>query len=71
MNINNRVIAFIYRFSAFVLGVTALVYDFGIFDGEFRKVNFLYFTILSNLFCMLLFFVLIIRTIIDIRRKGI
>ena len=71
MNINNRVIAFIYRFSAFVLGVTALVYDFGIFDGEFRKVNFLYFTILSNLLCMVLFFVLIIRTIIDIRRKGI
>lgn len=71
MNINNRVIACVYRIFAFVLGVTALVYDFGIFNGEFRKVNLLYFTILSNLLCMILFFVLIVKTLCDIKREGI
>lgn len=71
MNVNNRVVALVYRFSALVLGVWALVYDFGVFDGEFRKVNLLYFTILSNLLCMVLFLVLVVRTLIDIRRDGV
>lgn len=67
MNINNRIYALIYRIIAFCLGFFSLIYDFGILNGEFKTANLLYFTILSNLFCVVLFLALIIVTCRDIR----
>lgn len=71
MNINNRCVALVYRVCAFLLGMSTLVYDFGIFSGEFKGINLFYFTILSNLGCMCLFLALIIKTIFEIKSYGI
>lgn len=71
MSVNNRLISLTYRLCAFLLGMGALIYDFGILNGEFKVVNFLYFTIISNLFCMGLFLALIVATIKDIKKDGI
>lgn len=71
MNINNRLIALIYRVGAFCLGFFALVGDFGIWNGEFKTINLFYFTIISNLFCIGLFLALSIITIRDIFKEGI
>lgn len=71
MNVNNRVVALIYRIIAFCLGFFALVYDFGILNGQFKVVNFFYFTIISNIFCVGLFLALVIVTIKDIIKYGI
>lgn len=71
MYVDNRVIALIYRVFSFLLGSIAIVYDFGIFDGQFKSANFLYFTIISNLFCIIFFGILIIKTLIDIKNFGI
>ena len=48
-----------------------MTYDFGIWNGNFKIGNLFYFTIISNLFCLGLFFVLIIVTIRDIIKYGI
>lgn len=71
MCVKNRLIALAYRVSALILGFVAIVYDFGIFNGEFKTVNLLYFTIISNLFCLGLFLALSILTIKDILKYGI
>lgn len=71
MSVNNRIISLMYRLGAFGLGMGALIYDFGILNGTFKVVNLLYFTIISNLFCMGLFLALIISTIRDIINDGI
>ncbi len=71
MNINNRLIALIYRLAAFCLGFFSIMYDFGIFSGKIKAINFLYFTILSNICCVGLFLSLIIVTIKDILKQGI
>lgn len=71
MCIRNRIIALIYRVIAFCLGAITLVYDFGLFNGIFKISNLLYFTIISNLFCVGLFLALIIRTADDIKNDGI
>lgn len=71
MNVNNRVVALMYRIVAFFIGFFALIYDFGILNGEFKTVNLLYFTIISNLFCVGLFLALIIVTVKDIFKEGI
>ncbi len=71
MNINNRLIALVYRIAAFILGFFAVTYDFGILNGEFKTINLFYFTIISNLFCIGLFLALIIVTVRDIFKDGI
>lgn len=71
MNINNRIVSIIYRLIAFFLGLVCIVYDLGILQGEFRTYNLFYFTLISNIFCIGLFFALIIKTILDIKHKGI
>ena len=71
MCIRNRLIAFFYRVCALILGFIAIVYDFGIFNGEFKVINFFYFTIISNLFCVGLFLALSILTIKDILKNGL
>ena len=60
MSIKNRVIAFLYRLGASCISIGALIYDFGFFNGEIKIVNFLYFTIISNMFCCGLFITLTI-----------
>ena len=71
MCIKNRFIALVYRVIFFLIGIITLIYDFGFFNGIFKKINLLYFTILSNLFCSLAFLGLIIKTILDIQKYGI
>lgn len=71
MYINNRIFALTYRLFSFLLGTFAIIYDFGIFNGEFKSVNFLYFTIISNLFCVGFFGLLCIKTFVDIKKEGI
>ena len=71
MSIKNRLIAFLYRLGASCISIGALIYDFGFFKGEFKRINFLYFTIISNMFCCGLFITLTIKTLIDIKREGI
>ena len=71
MSIKNRVIAFLYRLGASCISIGALIYDFGFLKGEFKRINFLYFTIISNMFCCGLFITLTIKTLIDIKREGI
>lgn len=71
MYIKNRLIALIYRLTAFIIGSIAMLYDFGLFNGQFKRANLLYFTIISNLFCIVFFGVLTIKTFYDIRRKGL
>ena len=68
MSIKNRLIAFLYRLGASCISIGALIYDFGFFKGEFKRINFLYFTIISNMFCCGLFITLTIKTLIDIKR---
>lgn len=70
MCIKNRLASAIYRVCAFCLGFFAIIYDFGIFNGEFKVINLFYFTIISNLFCVGLFLALSICTIRDILKKG-
>lgn len=70
MCIKNRLVSAIYRVCAFCLGFFAIIYDFGIFDGKFKAINLVYFTIISNLFCVGLFLALSICTIKDIFKKG-
>jgi len=71
MYINNRVLALVYRLIAFILGSLAISFDFGLFDGEFKSGNFLYFTIISNIVCAIFFGILLIKTIYDIRNSGV
>ena len=71
MNINNRFFSMLYRIIAIILGLYAIIYDFGIMQGELRIYNLFYFTIISNIFCIGLFTALFIKTFIDIKNKGI
>lgn len=66
MCLNNRYVALCYRVISFVLGAITIVYDFGIFRGMFVRANLLYFTIISNLICIILFLLLSIKTLKDI-----
>ena len=71
MCVKNRVFALTYRFIFFCLGIVTLIWDLGFFDGNFKKGNLLYFTILSNILCAGVFFFLIIKNVIDINTKGV
>lgn len=71
MCVRNRIIAVFYRVCALILGLLAIICDFGIFNGEFKVINFFYFTIISNLFCLGLFSALSILTVRDILKKGV
>lgn len=71
MCVKNRLIALFYRICALGLGLYAVIYDFGIFDGNFKAINLFYFTIISNLFCLGLFVALVVRTVNDILKDGI
>ncbi|MBR3132650.1 MAG: Pr6Pr family membrane protein [Clostridia bacterium] len=71
MNINNRIISLSYRMFALLLGLYGITYDLGIMQGKLKIYNLFYFTIISNIFCFGLFAVLIAKTIMDIRNKGI
>ena len=71
MCIKNRGVALVYRLLAFIVGSIALIYDFGLFNGEFKRANLLYFTIISNLFCIVFFGCLVVKTVADIRNDGL
>ena len=71
MCIKNRGVALVYRLLAFIVGSIALIYDFGLFNGEFKRSNLLYFTIISNLFCIVFFGCLVVKTVADIRNDGL
>ena len=70
MCLENRLFAFGYRLIVFCIGAITLVYDFGIFKGTLKSINILYFTIISNLICTILFLFLSIKTWIDYKKKG-
>ncbi len=44
---------------------------FGLFNGEFKRANLLYFTIISNLFLYCIFGCLVVKTVADIRKDGL
>lgn len=71
MSVKNRIVALLYRVSACILGLFAIVYDFGVLNGKFKAINIFYFTIISNLFCVGLFLALSIKTCADIGKYGI
>lgn len=70
MNINNRGIAAIYRIVAAFISLIGILSDFGVFNKEIRIWNILYFTTISNLLCFIMFAVLSVKTIRDIKKKG-
>ena len=70
MCIKKRLVSAIYRICAFLVGLYAIVYDFGILNVRFKAINLFYFTIISNLFCVGLFLALSISTVKDILKEG-
>ncbi len=71
MNINNRVVAAIYRTMAALISIFAISSDFGVFRGNIASENIFYFTIISNFLCFMMFTFLSIKTIKEIKTYGV
>lgn len=69
--INSRPLALVYRLAALALIVTGLVRITGIFSGHPAWNSLLFYTVLSNVLCLVWVVLVIIRTIRDLRRDGI
>lgn len=65
---NNRIFALGFRLTAFVLGIVGIIMIFSISDKI--GIMFIYFTIQTNIFIAVLFGVLSVLTIIQIRKDG-
>ena len=70
MNIEDRVKAATYRIVAAFIGIIALLKDCGFFELNIKIYSFMYFTIISNFLCFLMFTILGVKTIYDIRKDG-
>ena len=70
MNINNRKIAATYRIVAAFIGVITIFVQLGVFNVDKKIENMLYFTTISNFLCTIMFIVLSIKTLIDIKKYG-
>jgi hypothetical protein len=68
---NNRIFAFCYRSAAFLLCLLGLLDTLGVFQGGFNAEILLFYTTDSNLLVLIMFGVLIGRTAVDIKTKGI
>lgn len=71
MNINNRKIAAIYRVLAAFIGTITIFNELGIFSTDRKIENIFYFTTISNLLCSIMFIILSVKTIKDIKLYGI
>ena len=71
MNINNRKIAAIYRVLAAFIGIVTIFNELGLFSSKLQMWNIFYFTTISNLLCVIMFVVLSIKTIKEIKLYGI
>lgn len=70
MSINNRLIALIYRivlFAMCIIGIIVHIY----MDGSLNKTVLIYYTIQSNILCLVVISMVIVDTIIKIKREGI
>lgn len=70
MNVNNRIVAAIYRIVAAFISFVAILSDFGVLNNNIKPWNILYFTTISNLFCFLMFAILSVKTVKEIKNKG-
>ena len=68
--ISYRPIALVYRLVAVALIATGLIRITGIFSGSPSWSSLLFYTVLSNILCLIWMVLLIIRTIRDLRRNG-
>lgn len=70
MCLKDRLYACFFRVITFFIGAITLIYDFGVFNGTFKGTNLLYFTIISNLLCIILFLSLTLKTVIEYIKDG-
>ncbi|MCL2540410.1 MAG: Pr6Pr family membrane protein [Firmicutes bacterium] len=68
--IKNRIFALIFRIVAFTAILFGIIYNTGVFQGDFHWIIFLYYTILSNIFALALFGVLIFMTARKLKHNG-
>ncbi|MDR2196466.1 MAG: Pr6Pr family membrane protein [Coriobacteriales bacterium] len=66
----NRVFALCYRAAAFVLCLVGLLDTTGVLRGDFKGEMLLFYTTESNLLVLVMFGLLIARTVVSIRREG-
>jgi hypothetical protein len=67
---NNRLVALGYRTVAFVAALIGLLNTLGVFRGEVNGEMLLFYTTETNVFVVLIFALLLIRTALDIKNKG-
>lgn len=70
MFINNRLTSFIYKICIIVVCFVGLLMNSGIIGGTFAPYVFLYYTILSNLFCLIFYIISAIFTMVNIKNTG-
>jgi hypothetical protein len=68
---NNRVVILCYRAVAFILCLIGLLDTTGVFRGTFNGEMLLFYTTDSNILVLIMFGILIVKTIGDIKEKGI
>jgi len=68
--IKNRIFALCFRVAAFLVCLSGVVVNIGVFKGAFEGVSLLYYTIQSNLLVIILLGVLIFKTAKDLQKEG-
>lgn len=71
MTFQNRIVALIFRILLIIGCFTGLYLNSGLTSGQISGLPFIYYTILSNLVCLIFFVVLTIQTTLDLKAKGI
>lgn len=67
---NNRVVVLGYRAVAFVVALIGVLDTMGVFRGSVNGEMLLFYTTETNVFVVLMFALLLVRTALDIRREG-
>lgn len=70
MYINNRMASLIYKLALIVVCLVGLLLNSGLFTGTFAPYVLLYYSLLSNIFCLIFFAVSAIVTGVNIKRSG-
>ena len=68
--VNSRPVALAYRLLALAVIVTGVVRYSDILSGQPDWTTLLFYTMLSNLFCLIWVLLLVVRTVRDLRRSG-
>ncbi len=68
--IRNRIVALLFRTSILIVIVLGLLNNFGVFRGTFTWGALMFYTVQSNILGLVLFCILLFRTIRDITQKG-